>query len=259
MANMFDSGDRLPEDPTRIAQRLSAPTKRARFYRDVAVGEGADGFTVALDGKPIRTPGQAIVTIPSRALAQQIADEWRDQGESIDFPSMPLTRLANSVVQGVIGREHLVADDVAKYFGSDLLFYRADFPEALVEEQGKHWDPVLRWAADDLGAHFILAQGVMPVQQPESAIAQARQLLPSGAWRIGALHVIATITGSALLAVALLTGVRKAEAVWQAAHVDEDWNVARWGADEETVARRAAKRRDFDAAAFVLSELAKSG
>lgn len=256
MKELFDevAGQSL-RDPLKTARQSSAPPKRKRFYKDVGVGEGEGGFTVTLDGKPIRTPSQTVVVVPVRTLAETIAAEWDAQQEFIDPLSMPLTRLANSIVQGVVGRELIVAADIAKYFGSDLLFYRAEFPEELIAKQGEHWDPVLRWAADDLGAHFILAQGIMPVSQPEQAIAHARARLPSDAWRVGALHVVTTVTGSALLALALHVAVRNADAVWAAAHVDEDWNAARWGADEEVIARRAARRRDFDAAVKVIEAL----
>lgn len=256
MRELFDEvAGQSRRDPLETARQASAPPKRKRFYKDVGVAEGEGGFTVTLDGKPIRTPSQATVVVPARVLAEVIAAEWNAQQEFIDPLSMPLTRLANSIVQGVAGREQLVADDIAKYFGSDLLFYRAEFPDELITNQGKHWDPVLRWAADDLGAHFILAQGIMPVSQPEQALAHARARLPSDAWRVGALHVLTTVTGSALLALALHMSVRDADAVWAAAHVDEDWNAERWGSDEEVTARRAVRRRDFDAAVAVIDAL----
>lgn len=256
MKELFDDvASRSRRDPLEVARESSAPPKRKRFYKDVSVAEGEGGFTVALDGKPIRTPSQAIVVFPVRTLADIAAAEWGAQQEFIDPLSMPLTRLANSIVQGVASREQLVADDIAKFFGSDLLFYRAEFPDELIANQAKHWDPVLRWAADDLGAHFILAQGIMPVSQPEQAIARVRKRLPSDAWRIGALHVVTTVTGSALLALALHMATCDADAVWAAAHVDEDWNAERWGADEEVTARRAVRRRDFDAAVKVIEAL----
>lgn len=256
MKELFDDVAGQPRlDPLEVARQSSAPPKRKRFYKEVGAAEGEGGFIVTLDGKPIRTPAQTIVVVPARVVAEVIATEWDAQQEFIDPLSMPLTRLANSIVQGVAGREQIVADDIAKYFGSDLLFYRAEFPDELIAKQAKHWDPVLRWAADDLGAHFILAQGIMPVSQPEQAIAHVRKHLPLDAWRVGALHVMTTVTGSALLALALYMSVRDAEAVWAAAHVDEDWNAERWGADEEVTARRAVRRRDFDAAVQVIEAL----
>ncbi len=145
--------------------------------------------------------------------------------------------------------------DIAKYFGSDLLCYRASFPEALITRQAEHWDPVLRWAASDLGAHFILAEGVMHVAQPERAIAAARVALPKDAWTLAALHVVTAVTGSALLALALKHKVRDETQVWAAAQVDDDWNSQQWGEDEEVASRRASRRRDFEAAAKVLKAL----
>jgi chaperone required for assembly of F1-ATPase len=165
---------------------------------------------------------------------------------------MPLTRFANSVGEGVIDRVEAVSEDVAKYLGSDLLFYRAAHPEALVAREAALWDPVLFWAADTLGAHFILAEGIVHVRQPEPAIAAARAALPRDPWSIAALHVVTTLTGSALLALALKHEVLDPDQVWVAAHVDEDWNSEKWGIDAEVAARRAARLVDFRAAASVL-------
>jgi chaperone required for assembly of F1-ATPase len=169
--------------------------------------------------------------------------------------TMPLTRLANSVIDAVADRVGAVADDVAKYFETDLLFYRAGHPEALVEREARHWDPVLFWAAQTLGAHFILAQGIVHVRQPEQAVAVARAALPSEPWSIAALHIVTTLTGSALLALALMRGFLDEDEVWSAAYVDEDWNSEQWGVDGEVAARRAARLVDFKAAAWALKTL----
>jgi len=165
---------------------------------------------------------------------------------------MPVTRLANSTIDGVADDVAAVRDDIAKYFDTDLLFYRASFPEELIARQAEHWDPVLRWLADELGAHFILAEGVMHVRQPEPALEAAREALPKTPWAVAAMHVITTITGSALLALALYREALTPNQVWAAAHVDEDWNGQQWGADDEVMQRRAMRRRDFDAAVKVL-------
>jgi chaperone required for assembly of F1-ATPase len=188
-----------------------------------------------------------------------IAAEWNAQGEFIEPLTMPLTRFANSVVQGVVDQTDAVKDDVAKYFASDLLFYRAGHPEGLVAREAAHWDPILFWARDALGAHFILAEGVMHVRQPDAAIAAARGALPADPWMIAALHVITGLTGSALLALALFRGVIDPDQVWAAAHVDEDWNAEKWGVDDEVAARKAAKLVDFNAVAAALKELRQDG
>lgn len=256
MRELFeDIEDKLSPDPRVASQKSSRTPLRKKFYTSAGVSEGPDGFGVTLDGKQVRTPGKNVLAAPTRDLAEAIAAEWDAQGENIDPMSMPLTRLANSVIDGVAGNVQSVSDDAAKYLETDLLFYRAGFPEALVQKQAEHWDPVLRWAADALGAHFILGEGIVHVRQPENAVAAARNALPLEAWPIGAFHVVTTMTGSALLALALKHGLLDGSQVWAAAHVDEDWNSEKWGADEEVAARRASKFRDFEAAARVLKAL----
>lgn len=256
MRELFDEmAGKSPLDP-REASRKSARTElRRKFYTTASVVEDGNGFAVALDGKTIRTPGKNALIAPARELADAMAAEWNAQGETIDPMSMPLTRLANSAIDGVAANTQAVADDIAKYFGSDLLLYRAGFPEELIARQAQHWDPVLRWAADDLNAHFILTEGVMHVAQPDEAIAAAREKLPKDVWPLAAMHVATTITGSALLALALKEGLLDSRQVWAAAHVDEDWNRDKWGADDEVEARRAARLRDFEAASLVIKAL----
>ncbi|HLG82925.1 MAG TPA: ATP12 family protein [Bradyrhizobium sp.] len=259
MRELFDEvAGQSPLDPQEAARRAARAPQRKRFYAKAGVGEAeAGGFTVTLDGRPIRTPSGRVVAIPSREIAEAVAAEWEAQAETIDPLTMPMTRFANSVVEAVIDRVDAVADDIAKYFGSDLLFYRAGHPEALVAREARHWDPVLFWAADELGAHFILAEGIVHVRQPDEAVAAARAALPGDPWSLAATHVVTTLTGSALLALALSRGVLDAEAVWAAAHVDEDWNAEQWGVDEEAAGRRAARSVDFRAAARILEVIGK--
>ncbi|MCP3470671.1 ATPase [Bradyrhizobium sp. CCGUVB1N3] len=239
-------------DPQEAARAASRAPLRKRFYAVAGAAEAEGGFAITLDGKPIKTPSGRQVVIPAKLLADAVAAEWAGQAETIDPMTMPLTRLANSVVEGVVDRVDLVRDNLAKYFQSDLLFYRAGHPEGLVAREAAHWDPVLFWAAETLGAHFILSEGIMHVTQPEQAIAVARAALPSDPWAVAALHVITTLTGSALLALALAHRARDADQVWAAAHVDEDWNADQWGVDEEAAGRRAARLKDFAAAVTVL-------
>jgi chaperone required for assembly of F1-ATPase len=244
-----------PTDPTKAARRAMRPPLPHRFYRQAGIEEAEGGFRIVLDGRPVRTPARGFLVAPSRALAQALAAEWDAQGEIIDPATMPLTRLANSIIDGVVASPTPVAADIGKYLGSDLLFYRADGPQRLVERQERLWDPVLTWAGEALGARFVLAQGVMHTAQPESAIAAARAAIPNDPWRLGALHAVTTLTGSALLALALARGHLTTDAAWDAAHVDEDWNMEQWGRDEIAVARRTARRAEMDAAATVLALL----
>lgn len=240
-----------PLDPVEAARRSVRPQTRKRFYRQAGIG---DDLSVRLDGKPVMTPKRRPLQAPDRRLAQGIADEWDAQRDVIDPAAMPLTRLANAIIDGVADAPAAVRDEVEKYLGSDLAFYRADAPDGLVRAQARHWDPLLDFARDDLGARFVLAQGVMHVAQPREAIAAAARAIPAEPWPLGATAALTTMTGSALIALALARGRLSSDDAWTAANVDEDWNMATWGEDAEVLARRAARRAEFDAAALVLRQ-----
>ncbi|HWM49210.1 MAG TPA: ATP12 family protein [Xanthobacteraceae bacterium] len=243
-----------PLDPMEAARRNARPSLRKRFYAAVAVAPQDDGsFAIELDGKPVRTPARNVLAAPTRALADALADEWRAQDDVIDPARMPLTRLANTIIDAVTAAREEVAAEVAKYLGSDLVCYRADQPAGLVARQSAQWDPVLDWAREELGARFVLTTGITHVAQPQEAIAAVSGTIPQDAWRLGALSVVTTLTGSALLALALAAGAISQEDAWKAAHVDEDWNAEFWGYDELAVKRRAFREAEMKAAAQILA------
>jgi chaperone required for assembly of F1-ATPase len=256
MRDLFEPGsDGKPADPRQSARQAARPVLTRRFFKSVDTHGVPEGIAVALDGKPIRTPASRVLAAPRQTIADALRQEWDAQADVIDPARMPLTRLANSIVDGVAVRPDEAADDVIKYLGSDLLFYRADGPEGLIARQGAEWDPVVRWAADELGARFVLAEGIVHTAQPEPAIAAAKAVVPADAWNLGALHSVTTLTGSALLALALAQGFRDAASTWRAAHVDEDWNLEQWGIDDLALARRTAREAEFNAAALVLEAM----
>jgi chaperone required for assembly of F1-ATPase len=234
----------------------SEPSHLKRFYSEVATKDEGVGVGVLLDGKPVRTPGKAPFVVPNKALAEAIGDEWRGQGPRIDPVTMPLTRLANSVIDGVKGHEDAVIGDMLNYAGSDLICYRAEGPKGLVALQTRHWDPIVAWAKRDLGVPMRLAEGVMHVAQaPASLDAISARLAEFDSWSLAALHVMTGLSGSALLALATALGRLSPEEAWEAAHVDEDWQISQWGEDEEAKERRDNRWRDFAAAARMLKLL----
>jgi chaperone required for assembly of F1-ATPase len=242
-----------PDDPIEATRRSMRTALPRRFYETATTAAEADGYAVRLDDKPVRTPARRVLAAPTLALAEAIAAEWQAQRDVIDPAKMPLTRLANAIIDGVADTPQPVADEIAKYLASDLVFYRTDSPQGLVEQQARHWDPILDWARQALGADFKLGEGVVYVAQPQAALAAARAAIPGQPWRLGAVHSITTLTGSALIALAMAGGALSADAAWQAAHVDEDWNMTQWGRDEMAMARRNFRFAEFQAAATVLA------
>lgn len=254
----LETGDYLSDpDPIRRAQSSMQRPLPKRFYETATVAEVDGGFAVQLDGKSVRTPGRALLMLPTERAARLVANEFAAQDEFINPVTMPVLRLVNTAIDGVATDPQAVLEDILRFSASDLLCYRADGPEGLVERQSKAWDPVLDWAQSALSARFALAEGVIHVDQPRESIAAlgihlAQRKEPM---RLAALHLMTTLTGSALLALAVDAGELHAEEAWNAAHVDEDWQVEHWGQDSEAIARRAARKADMLAAVALLEAL----
>ncbi len=243
------------KDPMRAAQANMRPQALRRFYKTAEVSEEDGRFVLSLDGRRARTPGRDRLAHASRALMAEVAAEWEQQRETIDPADMPLTRLMNSAIDGVAHTMAETRADILRYAGSDLLCYRAEAPDTLVARQAHGHDPVLRWAADELKARFHVTGGIVHVAQPPEALAAIGAAL--GAYddpaALAALSVMTTLSGSALLALAVAQGFLTPEAAWRAAHIDEDFEIERWGEDAEAMARREARWREFGAAATVFA------
>jgi chaperone required for assembly of F1-ATPase len=237
----------------KAAQQAMRPAPPKRFFQTAAVGEHDGAFVLTLDGRPARTPARNAVAVPTGPLGEALAAEWQAQEAVIDPAAMPLTRLVNSAIDGVAPTMAEVAEDIAKYLGSDLIVYRAGEPDRLVADQASAWDPILAWAYDAFGARFLLSEGVTFVAQPEAAVAALRQRIgeETSPFRLAALHVMTTLTGSALLALAHAAGRLTAEEAWAAAHVDERFQERVWGEDEEALQRRARRQAEFRAASLL--------
>lgn len=249
-----------PEErnPLRVAAQGARPELPKRFYEAAAIAETKDGFAVQLDGRDVRTPGRRPLATPSRALAEALAQEWSKQGERIDPSTMPLTRLVNSAIDGVATQMAEVEAEVVKYGRSDLVSYRASEPVRLAAAQAKAWNPLIAFARDKLGAELVSTEGVVFVDQPEEAIAAlgraARAYVgddPASHLRLASLHAMTTLTGSCVIALAVALGEIDVGAAWAAAHVDEDFQMDAWGADQEAVERRQRRFEEMKAAAFL--------
>lgn len=226
-----------------------------RFYAEAGFAAADGGFRLTLDGRPANTPAKQPLTLPTEALAEAVAAEWQAQVEVIDPSAMPLTRLANTAIDGVAPRRDAVVQDLCTYARTDLVAYRAGDPERLVAMQSAAWDPVLDWARETMGARFILSEGVRHVEQPEGTIRALERAVAGieGPFRLAAFHTLTTLTGSLLIALAILHGHLSPEDAWDAAHVDETYQAGVWGSDAEAEARLATRRAEFEAAALMVS------
>lgn len=245
------------DSPMRRAQANMRTALPRRFYEKAAAVPDVEGHVVHLDGRPVRTPAKAVLTLPTAAAATLVAGEYDAQVDVIDPMTMPVTRLANTAVDGVAADPQAVLEDILRYASTDMLCYRAAAPQELGARQAEIWDPVLDWARAELGARFVLAEGVMHVEQPREAIGAVgiHLSMHKEPMRLAALHVMTSLTGSALLALALDRGAIEPDEAWRAAHVDEDWNIEQWGEDAEAAAMRESKRRDLMGAVALVRAL----
>jgi chaperone required for assembly of F1-ATPase len=217
-----------------------------RFWTDATAVTTDAGHTVTLDGRPVRTPAKAPLTLPTLALAQTIAAEWAAQGAVIDPRSMPLTRAANSAIDTVAANHATVVATVAAYGATDLLCYRAETPAGLVAEQAAAWDPLLDWAARTHGARLATGTGIVHIAQDPGALAALTAAVDAlDPFALTALHDLASLSGSLVIGLAALSDDWPAGALWQASRIDEDWQARAWGVDEEAAANAERRRQDF--------------
>jgi chaperone required for assembly of F1-ATPase len=225
---------------------MSAGWKAKRFWKEVSVAETDGGFAVHLDVRRVMTPGKLPLTLPTRPMAEAIAEEWAAQQDEIQPLTMPVTRAANSAIERVTPQRPEVAAMLAAYAETDLTCHRADTPQTLAERQAAAWDPLLDWAADRFGARLFATAGILPVDQPPASLAALSDHVDSfDAFHLTAFHDLVTISGSLVIGLAVAHDHLDPETAWSMSRIDEEWQIEQWGRDDEAEAAAAIKRQDF--------------
>ena len=216
-----------------------------RFWQEVGIGPGG---VVALDGRPVRTPGRTSLALPTLALAEAVAEEWRSVGETLDPRAMPLTGLANAAIDRIAPDPATFATGLARYAESDLVCYRADGPEPLVQRQSAAWQPPLDWVESRYDIALLVTHGIMPVAQPTATTARLTRVVGAlTPFMLAGLSPLVTTTGSLIIGLGLIEGAITADDAWETAIVDETWQAELWGEDDLALQARAARREEFDA------------
>jgi chaperone required for assembly of F1-ATPase len=227
-----------------------------RFWKEVSVEPDGDEWTIKLDARPVKTPARAALVVPTPVLAEGIADEWREVAETIDPRAMPLTGLANAAIDRVAADRQAFAQGLARYAEADLLCYRAEGPQSLIDQQQQHWDPLLAWARRRFDVDFAITSAVVHVMQPPATVEQLSHAVAAlDAFHLAGLSPLVTIGGSLVAALAVLEKAISDQTAWDAVTVDERWQLEQWGADAEAEAVLENRRRDFLAGARFLDLL----
>jgi chaperone required for assembly of F1-ATPase len=221
-----------------------------RFWKSVDVTHEDGGWEVWLDGRPVRTPARAPLTVPSKRLVEAIADEWRDVGENVDPRAMPLTGIANAAIDRATPERQAFAASLARYAETDLACYRAERPQALIERQEQSWDALLNWARRRYDVDFVTTSGLMHVAQPQATVERLEHAVAAlDPFPLAGLSPLVTIGGSLVAALAVEEKAIPAEQAWEAVSIDERWQLEQWGADAEAEAALASRRQHFFSAA----------
>jgi chaperone required for assembly of F1-ATPase len=231
-----------------------------RFYKAAEVVAVAGGFGVSLDGKPVNTPAKSRLAVPTRPLAEAIAAEWRAQGERLTPRLMPLTRLASTAIDLVMPRRAAVIEGVATYAATDLVCYRADHPPALAARQHAAWQPLLDWASRHYDAPLHVTVGILPQPQPAASLqALAAAVAAYDAMTLAALNLATAACGSLVVALALIEGRIDADAAFDAAELEQTFEIEQWGEDLEQTSRRAQLKDDIVLARRFVALLREQG
>ena len=227
-----------------------------RFWKDVAVEQEAGGWTIKLDGRPVKTPARAPLAVPTQTLADGIAEEWRSVEGKINPRAMPLTGFANAAIDRVAPDRQAFARGLARYAEADLACYRAEAPRALVERQERQWDKLLGWARRRYDVDFVTTSGLLHVAQPAATVERLGHAVSAlDPFQLAGLSPLVTVGGSLVAALAVLEKALSPEEAWDAVSIDERWQLEQWGADAEAEVALENRRRDFLSAAEFLDLL----
>lgn len=229
-----------------------------RFYKTAEVAATPDGFSVTLDGRPVKTPVGSLLIMATEDLAAAVAEEWLAQQETIKPHTMPVTQLAATSLDRVAPRRGEVVDQAISYASTDLVCYRAEEPPDLIQRQEAHWQPLLEWVFELCGARLRVTSGVIPLKQPDHALDNLRDLIDRFTdEELTALVTAMQASGSLVVALALICGRVDADTAFAASQLDESYQMERWGEDKEAADRRRRVLEEVRVAAAFL-ELARS-
>ncbi len=216
-----------------------------RFYKDAGIAADGNVWRVTLDGRALKTPNGNALILPTDALANVIADEWRAQVERIDILSMFNTRLAHVAIDRAGRAPAEMAAEAARYAETDLVSHLAEAPASLRDRQQAGWGPLRNWAAEEMGVRLKPVEGIIAQPQPEESLeAMKRHAMAIDAYRLaGLVHGVALL-GSAVLGLAVERRRISAAEAFELSRIDEQFQIERWGEDEEAMRRTERHRAE---------------
>lgn len=217
-----------------------------RFYDVVSTREYEGAWQVTLDGRGLKTVRGASQLVPTKALAQALANEWDIVGEELDPGAFPLRDMADYAIDVVAGARGEVADKLIAYADTDTLLYRADPDEPLYARQQAEWEPVVSAFERRECVTLKRVSGIIHVGQDEVALATLRERLRAfDAFTLAGLEAMTNLAASLTIGLTAIEPDADAPTLWRAASLEEEWQADEWGRDYEAEERRARRQADF--------------
>ena len=216
------------------------------------------GFGIMAGDVPWRTPAGAVLTVPTRALAEAIVPEITvarsaTKGGKLPIDEMGLTRLVATAIDRIALMPFATARALLEYAETDLLCYRGEKETDLRARQDVAWQPLLVWLGEKFNAHLTVVEGIMPASQPDLAlVALSAELEKYDHFFLSGLGVAVQTAGSLAIGLALAHGRIDAAEASGLADLDEAYQNELWGTDEEAIAKRGLRAGDIALAARYL-------
>jgi chaperone required for assembly of F1-ATPase len=221
-----------------------------KFYKQALAEETDNGFAVLLDGRPLKSPAGSPLCVSSAGLAQQIAEEWSAQEDTINPSIMPMTSMCCTMLDRIVPRKLEITKQLLRYVETDLLCYRAQEPADLTRRQHEEWQPLIDWVAESYGARLVVTEGILPVRQPQAALESLSTVIDElNDSELTALSCVAPIAGSIVVGLALVSGRIKATEAISIVQLDEEYQNEMWGTVEEAQLQQKGIQKEIESAA----------
>jgi chaperone required for assembly of F1-ATPase len=230
---------------------LSEAPKAAGFAEPTVIADKDGRFSVALDGKPLKSPAGIEIRTARRAFADALASEWtgvlpRSKSPKIDFDRVPLTCIVGTALDRIPAKRDAVIDELIAHAETELLCYRSEKPRDLAARQTQVWQPLLDWLSLSYDARLETHTTLVPPEQPAASLDALRKALAGfDDLKLAGLGVVVAATGSLTIGLALADGHIDATAAFAAAELDTLFQIERWGEDPVHAAKHAAIRKDL--------------
>ena len=211
-----------------------------KFWKIVQVKKKLkNSFEILLDKRILKTPMQKDLIFSNYKIAKETALEWDIDEKEINTENMVFYGLISTAIDKISNDKVSYIENVLGFINTDLICYRADGPNELVDLQNNSWNPIISFIKKYIDVELKFFIGVMPSKQSLDIFNRLKTLINSFSdIEISALHRMTNLTGSIFISICILKGdVLKNEA-FELSFLDELYQAKNWGIEEESLDKR---------------------